>query len=87
MSAERTIPHPGLTADEFKRTLPRVADLSEQAALRQLEERLTSTYTDVPAEQVVTAIHAAYREFDAARIRDFVPLFVERRTRDRLSLK
>ena len=59
----------------------RMADLSEQAALRQMEERLAKTYAEIPAERVTSAIHAAYREFDAVPIRDFVALFVERRAR------
>ena len=58
-----------------------MAELSEQATLRLIEERLARTYTELPTERVVAAIHAAYREFDAVPIRDFVALFVERRAR------
>jgi hypothetical protein len=58
-----------------------MADLSEQVALRQLEVRLANAYAEIPTERVVSAIHSAYREFDAVPIRDFVALFVERRAR------
>jgi hypothetical protein len=73
-----------LTVASYGRRLVFMADLSEQAALRQLEERLTSKYAAIPAERVVSAIHSAYREFEAVPIRDFVPLFVERRAQAEL---
>jgi hypothetical protein len=62
-----------------------VADLSEQAAMTQLEERLTSTYADLPPGRVSTAIQQAHAQFDQSKIRDFVPLLVERRARAELA--
>jgi hypothetical protein len=62
-----------------------MADLSEQAALVQLEERLASTYADIPPDRVSTAIQKAHARFERSKIRDFVPLLVERRARAELA--
>jgi hypothetical protein len=62
-----------------------VADLSEQAALADLESRLTSIYSNIPRDQILSVIQDAHAEFEESRIRDFVPLFVERRARAQLA--
>jgi hypothetical protein len=62
-----------------------MADLSEQAALTALTERLTSTYSDIPQDRITSVIQAAHHQFEQSRIRDFVPLFVERRARAELA--
>jgi hypothetical protein len=61
-----------------------VSSLSEQLALAQVKERLTSTYADVPPEQVSSVIQSVHARFEASKIRDFVPLLVERRARREL---
>ncbi|MET0700364.1 MAG: hypothetical protein ABWY93_11920 [Mycobacterium sp.] len=62
-----------------------MADLSEQAALEDLERRLTSAYAAIPRDRVSTAIHDAHARFQQSPIRDFIPLLVERRVRDDLA--
>jgi len=62
-----------------------VADLSEQAAIAKLEERLTSTYADLPPDRIAAAVQGARARFEQSPIRDFVPLLVERRVRAELS--
>lgn len=62
-----------------------MADLSEQAAMAQVEERLVSTYIDLPPGRVADAVQHARAAFDGSSIRDFVPLLVERRARAELS--
>lgn len=62
-----------------------MADLSEQAALVALEERLTSMYSDISRDRISLAVQAAHHHFEDSRIRDFVPLFVERRAREQLA--
>lgn len=62
-----------------------MAGLGEQAAMKQLEERLTSKYADLPAERVSAAVQNARARFDQSPIRDFVPLLVERRVRAELA--
>jgi hypothetical protein len=55
--------------------------LSEQAALEHVEERLSSTYAEVPADRIQSAMRSAQAIFEDSKIRDFVPLLVERRVR------
>ena len=62
-----------------------MADSSERAAIAQLKDRLTSTYTEIPPERVSTAVQVAHARFEQSRIRDFVPLLVERRVRAELA--
>jgi hypothetical protein len=62
-----------------------MADLSEQAAMAQLEQRLTSKYADVPPDRVASAIRQAQARFERSKIRDFVPLLVERRAHAELA--
>jgi len=62
-----------------------MAGLSEQAAMKQLEKRLTSAYADAPADRVSAAVANARIRFDQSPIRDFVPLLVERRVRAELA--
>jgi hypothetical protein len=62
-----------------------MADLSEQAAMTQLEQRLTGKYADIPPDRVASAIRQAQARFERSKIRDFVPLLVERRARAELA--
>jgi hypothetical protein len=62
-----------------------MADLSEQAALAQVEDRLTSRYADLPPDRVSAVIQDAHARFEQSPIRDFVPLLVERRALRELS--
>lgn len=51
----------------------------EDKALRELTDRLVSDYTDTHAEQDVhTAIGTARSRFDGHKVRDFIPILVER---------
>jgi hypothetical protein len=60
--------------------MPISADcFSEAQELRLLEERLTRRYASVvPPEVVRQVVRAHTRRFDAATVRLFVPLLVER---------
>jgi hypothetical protein len=57
---------------------------SEWSAIEQLVDRLTSVYPDVPADTVATVVHGNHARFDGRPVRDFVPLFVERGTKQQL---
>jgi hypothetical protein len=51
----------------------------EDKALRELTDRLVADYTDTHAEQDVhTAIGTARSRFDGHKVRDFIPILVER---------
>ena len=62
-----------------------VANLSEQVALTQLEDRLSSVYVDIPPDRIQAAMRSAHARFEDSKIRDFVPLLVERRVRAELA--
>jgi hypothetical protein len=47
-------------------------------------DRLRHRYPDVPEDFVHEIVDSARRRFDQAPIRDFVPLFVERHTKEKL---
>jgi hypothetical protein len=56
-----------------------VIQLSEQQIIDQLSQRLADAHTAVEPTRVARVVHEQYARFDGRPIRDFVPLFVERR--------
>jgi hypothetical protein len=62
-----------------------VRDTREAAAIGEVVRRLTAAYSDVPADKVAAAVQNALARFEFSRIREFVPLFVERRARAELA--
>jgi hypothetical protein len=44
-----------------------------------VERRLTKKYTALPHDHVVAVVQNAYARFQSSRVRDFIPLLVERR--------
>ena len=63
----------------------RVIDLKEQAIIEQLAQRLASKFAEVPPRTVEDVVRAQYARFDGRPVRDFVPLFVERRATNELT--
>ncbi|CAM3904667.1 three-helix bundle dimerization domain-containing protein [Smaragdicoccus niigatensis] len=51
----------------------------ERRSIADLIERLTQIHPELGREKITEVVTMAYGTFDSARIRDFVPLFVERR--------
>ena len=47
--------------------------------------RLTRRYAELPPQEISTAVHDTRTRFEQSRIRDFVPLLVERRAGEMLS--
>ncbi|MXP23639.1 hypothetical protein GIY30_20070 [Gordonia sp. HNM0687] len=60
-------------------------DADERRQIGEVQERLIAAYADQPTQTVADAVEAAYRHFDGIRVRDFVPLLVERRANAALS--
>jgi hypothetical protein len=56
----------------------------EVAALRQVTQRLHERFPQVPATTVEATVALQFHRFDDSRIRDFVPIFVERNAREEL---
>ena len=61
----------------------RVGEVSEQALIGQVVERLARKYPTVPQENVATVV--AHSRFDGSKLRDCVPLLVERRAKVQLA--
>ncbi|QKZ24638.1 hypothetical protein HUT05_05645 [Streptomyces chartreusis] len=58
--------------------------VTESKAIEQVLERLKARYTEVEPAAVSAAVKAAEGRLRGARIRGFVPIFVERRARAEL---
>jgi len=56
-----------------------VTVLSEQQIIDQLTHRLAGVHTQVEPAQIARVVQSEYARFEGSPIRDFVPLFVERR--------
>ncbi|MFF9803179.1 three-helix bundle dimerization domain-containing protein [Streptomyces rochei] len=60
-------------------------DPREQEAIRTVTERLKSTYSDTRTpDEIEAAVAAAHASFSDRRVRDFVPVLVERKARTAL---
>lgn len=58
--------------------------LGEDQALVQVSERLAALFPDLSVETVNLAVRDVHRTFDG-RVRDYVPVLVERAARERLA--
>lgn len=54
---------------------------AERAALDRLIERLVQQFPELSREEITRAVHGRYADFDDSRVRDFVPVLVERAAR------
>jgi hypothetical protein len=62
-----------------------VIELSEQQIIDQLAARLADAHAQVEPTRVVRIVEEQYARFEGRPIRDFIPLFVERRATAELS--
>ena len=62
-----------------------MVESSEWMAIRQVVERLKANYPAVPPDTVTTVVQHNHARFDGRPIREFVPLFVERHSRQDLA--
>jgi hypothetical protein len=58
---------------------------SEETRIVELVERLKTTYPTLPADIVLEVVNEMRDAFHGSRIREYVPLFVERRARSALT--
>lgn len=65
--------------------LLKMIDVSEQTALTEIERRLTVEFPEAPPDAITAAVKGAHSRFATSKIRDFVPLFVEKHARHQLS--
>jgi hypothetical protein len=65
-------------------TVTEQALADERDRVAEVVQRLRERYPTLPADRVEGAVRQAHRELDSARVRDFVPVLVEKRARDLL---
>lgn len=63
-----------------------MAQISEQAQVAEVQHRMTMKYAQVSPDRIATAVLNAHQRFEQSKIRDFVPLLVERRVRAELAV-
>jgi hypothetical protein len=57
----------------------------ERAQIDAVERRLARKYTELPHDHVAAVVQHVYAVFDQSKLRDYVPLLVERRAREVLA--
>ena len=58
--------------------------IDEDVAFREIIERMTTKYPDVPAEQIGEIVQSVRAEMADAKVRDFVPVLAEREAKSRI---
>ncbi len=58
---------------------------NEWTAIKQVVDQLKDSFPTVAPDTVTVVVHRHHARFDGRRIRDFVPLFVERLARAELA--
>jgi hypothetical protein len=62
-----------------------VVSVEEDRLIEQVVDRLKAGFPQVPHDTVHEIVGSIHHRFDDAKIRDFVPLFVERHTKEKLA--
>ena len=60
------------------------APTREHEALIHVIDRLRRRFPDVHADEIRRIVHSIHTDFEHSRIRDFIPILVERLARDKL---
>jgi hypothetical protein len=97
VTARLTQQFPELSAEEIEHavhgeeaqgqmTVPayRRSGAEEQRHINQVTARLADQFPELSADEIHSAVHGEYARFDDAAIRDFVPILVERTSREAL---
>jgi hypothetical protein len=72
--------HPAPGRDTFRVTRVR----GEEVLISEVQARLVAKFAQLPPDHVARAVAEAHARFEQSRVRDFVPLLVERRAGDDL---
>jgi hypothetical protein len=56
----------------------------ERVLIDEVERRLAEKYAALPSDQIAAVVQHAYARFQSSRVRDFIPLLVERRAHEEL---
>ncbi|ORA60375.1 three-helix bundle dimerization domain-containing protein [Mycobacteroides franklinii] len=57
-----------------------MSGISEQTSLAAVQQRLASKYSWLSPEHIASVVQCVYARFAECRVREFVPLLVERRS-------
>jgi hypothetical protein len=60
-------------------TSPGVRDISEKALIDEVQRRPAGKFVQLSPDQIAAAVAQVHARFEHSRVRDFVPLLVERR--------
>jgi hypothetical protein len=63
----------------------RASELNEQIVIDEVVQRLAAKFPALPADTVSAVVSCTYSLFDGRPVRDFVPMFVERRAGTEIS--
>ena len=61
-----------------------VIELSEQTIIDEVADRLTRKYPTIPPDTLVAVVQGVHARFNGRRLREYVPLLVERFAREEL---
>ena len=56
----------------------------ERALISGVQRRLANKHATLPVDHIAAVVQHAYSQFQSSRIRDFLPLLVERRAEEEL---
>ena len=56
----------------------------ERALINDVERRLAEKYAALPVDHIAAVVQHAYSQFQSSRVRDFIPLLVQRRADEEL---
>ena len=56
----------------------------ERALISDVERRLAEKYSALPLDHITAVVRHAYSQFESSRVRDFIPLLVQRRADEEL---
>ncbi|BBY01497.1 three-helix bundle dimerization domain-containing protein [Mycobacterium seoulense] len=65
----------------------KVTQVNEEMLLADIERELVDEFPRVPQKEIDALIREEHSRFTHSRVRDFVPLFVEKHTREQLRLR
>lgn len=66
------------------RVAPRTSNADASREVNRVTARLAQQFPELSAEQIEHAVHGEFARFHGAAIRDYVPILVERTSREKL---
>jgi 3-hydroxy-3-methylglutaryl CoA synthase len=67
--------------------MPDDKSVDEEKAMAEIVTRLTERFPDASQTEVTAAVDAARASFDSSKVRDFVPVLIEKEAKKRLKGK